>query len=307
MQHSNLAQTVVMVPPTDFGFNPQTADDNDFQHVPTESAIEVTARAMQEFEEMVEKLKRHDLQILLMEKEDDHVTPDAVFPNNWFLTTPDGGIFFFPMKTENRRREVRPKALCHLFVKNGFTVNYTVHLGGEIEDRPPLEGTGALVFDHMTDTVFAAMSERCDLHMLQQFQKFYRSKKVISFPTMSSTGHPVYHTNVMLSIGVDFAVICPDVIAPTHLQKVLGALSVQHKSIIKVTEEQMNQFCCNILQLKNKKGDRIIVMSTTALNAFTTQQKNTLSCHGKIIAVDIPTIESVGGGSARCMIADVRF
>ncbi|WP_199611327.1 citrulline utilization hydrolase CtlX [Flocculibacter collagenilyticus] len=296
--------TVLMVRPTDFSFNSETATDNEFQNKPAlgqENAI--TQLALQEFEGMVKLLRSHGIHVIVMDKQDLLRTPDAVFPNNWFSTTASGGIHLYPMKAENRRLERRYNQLTQLLVNHDKTISHVTFIGLPEESKRVLEGTGVLIFDHKHATVYAALSERCDPIQLANYAKL-NGHTVVAFETASANGKPIYHTNVMLSIGERFCVVCDEVITTEFRGKVLEQLA-KRKQVITISEQQMSQFCANILQVKNATDKDFIVMSETAYNAFTDAQKAQLSQFGELLPVAIPTIESVGGGSARCMLAEI--
>ncbi len=299
------ANTVLMVRPCDFGFNYETALDNEFQQQPDFSeAAAIKSAANEEFDLAVKQLQTHGINVIVMKKDDDHVTPDAIFPNNWFSTTPDGQIYLFPMKALNRRLEIRELQLCTLLQEHQLKVTSVCRVGPPNESHRFLEGTGVIIFDHLTNTIFAALSERCDKQQLENFASLYGANNIVSFRTATSTGKPVYHTNVMMSIGEKFAVICDEVIHPDDRERVLDSLRA-NKTVVTITEQQMAGFCGNILELKNQAGQNIITMSQSAYNNFTISQKALLESCADLLSVNITTIEKIGGGSMRCMLAEI--
>jgi hypothetical protein len=302
-----LTDTVLMVRPDDFCFNEETAVDNEFQNAPVEPPGETNRKAMLEFDNMVTQLRNEDVNVLILEKEKKSLrTPDAVFPNNWISTEPDGTIITYPMATKSRRAEKMRLADAEIiFTKKGFQVKNLINIGKLNENRFFLEGTGSLIIDHERRIVYMAESVRSSRIQLENFTNIRNYKSVV-FSAFSSTGMPIYHTNVVMSIGESFAVACTQCISD-YIEKfaLIDALSENHE-LIEINMEQMeNNFCGNILQIKSSKGNPLIVMSQNAFKGFFPEQIEILKKHGKIISVNIPTIEKVGGGSARCMMAEI--
>lgn len=301
-----LTDTVVMVRPQDFAYNEQTAVDNSFQHRPDDSC-NVTEQALNEFSAMVEALRAASINVLVLEpaKQQQSATPDAVFPNNWFSTTVEGKLLIYPMYTENRRQERRVDDLIKL-LEQQFNVQSLEWLSEPNESEQILEGTGALVIDHLQQRLYATQSERCHPQLFADFcvANGYSDNQL--FQTQSPQGQPIYHTNVMMSIGDQFAVICDECfVDPAQYRQVKQRLAAQ-RQVIEITYQQMaDHFCGNILQLRNSEGERVIVMSQSAYRGFTHTQRIQLAQYGKLLPCAIDTIESIGGGSARCMIAEV--
>ena len=292
-----------MVPPRHFKFNDETGVDNEFQQEIALSNDEIQRRAMSEFNNMVAKLTAEGIQIIELNCALDKCkSPDAVFPNNWFSTSFEGEIILYAMATENRQTEVNVELLTSLLLENNFMFNQ-VHEIGNRSTKQFIEGTGAIIFDHLNNDFYAAVSKRCDEDLLNKVTKLTHSNQAIAFKTRSTSGAEIYHTNVMLSIGEDFAVVCDDVIIAADRKRVMDSLKVK-KDVIRISEQQMQNFCGNVLQIENKQGHKFIAMSSSALAAFTTEQKATLEQHGKILSFEIPTIETIGGGSVRCMLAE---
>ncbi len=293
-----------MVPPADFHFNEETAQDNEFQHKTDEPHYLIKESAIEEFNLMVNQLRDHHLEVLLLNKKHgDPEMPDGVFPNNWFCTRPDGSIDIFPMKTENRRQEVRIEALNHLLQHNGYKVSQANDFRYGHERL--LEGTGAMVFDHRNKKAYASLSDRCNQQVFHQYCQ-ERGYQPIAFHSVSSKGTPFYHTNIMMSIGEQFAAVCLDSIKDQgERETVINSLRQDNKTIIDLEHEQVeHSFCANILQLRNQRNEPLIVLSQAAFNGFDKKQRQQLEAQGRPIPCDIKTIESVGGGSARCMIAE---
>lgn len=305
MQARHTSHKILMVAPTHFAFNPQTGADNEFQHHSALTAQQIQKRALAESAAMAELLKQKGVEVLVMDcPADDPHTPDAVFPNNWFSTSDSGQLFLYPMATANRQLEVKPVVLQQLLQASGSLTEEVV----DVRHFPPvgqhLEGTGVLVFDHVQNTAYAALSERCQADILTHYAQS-RKLEVVSFDTCLPSGAPVYHTNVMMSIGEQFAVICSEVIVKQHRQRVLNKL--QNKQLIDISLEQLNHFCGNVLQVENNQGEKLIAMSQTAFDAFSAEQKQQLQQHGELLPIAIPTIENIGGGSVRCMMAEIFY
>lgn len=302
---SHSANCVVMVPPKEFKYNAETAKDNEFQHQIALSDEQVRAQAMQEYTDMVASLRRERVQVVEFDYPlSDVETPDAVFPNNWFSTTADGGFFTFPMACANRQQEVRPQALIAGLQQAGRQVCLRDSLVEYQEQRAFLESTGVMVMDHVNETIYAALSQRCDREVLEDYAQRIGYSRVVSFQTVLPSGQPIYHTNVMMAVGESFCVICDEVIPEFERRFVVKSLA-KDKQVISITLEQMNRFCGNILQLENASGDKLIAMSQSAYDAFTLSQRLQLSGHGKLLPFNVKTIEDIGGGSVRCMLGEV--
>lgn len=299
------ANCVVMVPPKEFGFNAETAADNEFQHQVALDASAVKAKAMAEFKAMVAGLRKSGVQVIEFDYPlDGEETPDAVFPNNWFSTTHDGAFYTFPMACKNRQREVRPQALIDGLNAAGRHVVATDNLLSYVEQGAFLESTGVMVKDHINKTIYAALSQRCEREALEDYAKRIGYHRVVSFQTALPSGHPIYHTNVMMAIGEHFSVICSEVIPEYERRFVIKSLA-NSKQVIDISLDQVNHFCGNILQLATVNGGKVIAMSKSAFDAFTPAQKQQLATHGKLLPFDVSTIESIGGGSVRCMLGEV--
>ncbi|MBU4399902.1 MAG: hypothetical protein KKE86_11275 [Planctomycetes bacterium] len=298
-----------MVRPRDFGFNEETALDNEFQTRPEAADSEINRRANVEFQNMVDRLRAEGIDVMVLEPDDQRRTkvPDAVFPNNWFSTHRDGTLITYPMMAPSRRAEVRPADIERLLRQHGRAVKNLIRFGdGEHQPEKFLEGTGALVIDRADRVVYAARSQRCDTELFERFIRFRAYKEGILFDALSSSGKPVYHTNVMMNLGGRYAVICAESIR-NAAQRARALQSLGRSfDVLEISLEQMEKhYCGNILQLRNRDGGFVIVMSARAEKGFTLEQRERLSAYGKIVSVDLETIETIGGGSARCMLAEV--
>ena len=304
---THCASAVVMVPPDDFGFNEETAGDNAWQARPALSQADVRASAQREFEGFASVLEAHGIQVMRLEKDPSRavITPDAVFPNNWFSTTSEGTIVIFTAATPSRRAERRPVDLEKLLEDHGYDIRSYVYIGKIEESVRVLEGTGSMVFDHVGRKAYAGRSSRTHPEAFFEFTRLREHTEALLFETRDSSGHPIYHTNVMMSIGQGFAVVCTECILSADRDRVLEELS-ERRDVVEISMEQMERgFCGNILQLQNEQGEHVIAMSSTAFHAFTEGQREQLAAHGTLLHADLSTIESVGGGSARCMLAEI--
>lgn len=303
-----LTNTILMVAPTDFSFNEQTAQDNEFQHKPDNmTADELKLLVRNEFDNAVAALRLAGVNVLVLEKPPGlPQMPDAVFPNNWFATDEEGRVYVFPMCTENRRAEtMQLEAALHILKLSGFIVNEVVDLTKNgVEGF--LEGTGSMIFDRQMGRVYASRSVRTDEEKLQEFLDQSGFEKAIVFDAISSNGMPFYHTNVVMSIGDGFTVITLDSVPEgPDKEKLIDNLSM-HRDVVEISKVQAEQyFCGNILQLATGANTSVIVMSTSAYDGFTDDQLDELSDFGTLLPISIPTIEKVGGGSARCMMAEI--
>lgn len=299
------ANCVVMVPPKEFAFNAETAQDNEFQHQVTESTSQVRLAAMEEFKAMVASLRQAGVQVVEFDYPLGEVeTPDAVFPNNWFSTTAKGELFTFPMACKNRQQEVKVDALAEALQQAGRTITHQDSLTDYLQRDAHLESTGVMVKDHVNKTIYAALSQRCDREVLEDYAQRIGYDRVVSFQTALPSGKPIYHTNVMMAIGESFCVICDEVIPEFERRFVIKSLA-KDKQVISISLEQMNNFCGNILQLETINGEKVIAMSQSAYDAFSPAQRAQLSSHGKLLPFNVQTIENIGGGSVRCMLGEV--
>eukprot|EP01080_Neovahlkampfia_damariscottae_P007678 gene7678-12144_t len=299
----------MMIAPHTFSFNSQTSESNQFQNKTNEDHECLSKQALKEFNKCVKKLEKEGINVICLDepKEFTAPTPDAVFCNNWITTTPDGSIVLYPMATANRRTET--KRIGELVEKlNHHKLEFT-NLYNFSEDLEVLEGTGSMVIDHVHKFIYAAISSRTypkQIEKLIKSVKYYSEFKPVLFETRTSTGDDFYHTNVMMSVGSTFAVICTESIVEHHREDALNKLKETGKEIIDISIEQTEKFYCgNVIQLGDTTNS-VIVMSDSAKNGFTTEQLQKLQNHGKIVVFPISkTIEFVGGGSARCMIAEI--
>lgn len=306
--HAQLASRVLMVRPVYFGFNEETAVDNEFQHkAENDSKQEIRAKALKEFDGAVSSLEQAGVQVLVLDSGEDGLnTPDAVFPNNWFATFQSGTVGLFPMHAANRQKEKERYHLVEkLLLDAHLVIKSVLHLGPYFSHEAACEGTGSLVLDHVNRTVYAALSERTDEELVQEFATALGFTEVVTFHTQSKAGKQIYHTNVMMAILDGIAVVCTEAVGAGEQQRLLKLLAKRGEVLEISLEQAENNFCANILGLRNSQGSQSIVMSSSAFRGFTEQQKERLRVYGSLVVLDIPTIEFVGGGSARCMLAEV--
>lgn len=292
---------ILMIRPSHFDFNNETAVNNSFQINSGDRSV--PEKALQEFDQFVSTLKKHDIDVTVVQDTAEPYTPDSIFPNNWISFHSDGTICLYPMFAENRRKERKPTVLVQIASKFELTnkVDFT-----EQEDRNRfLEGTGSMVLDREHKIAYACISIRTDENVLQQFCDEMGYTPIV-FEAVDQTGYPIYHTNVMMCVADQFAVICLESIrSEVEKENVLQTLLGTGKTIISITIEQMNHFAGNMLQIENVKGKKYLVMSTQAFKSLSENQIKQINVFNEIIHSDISTIEKNGGGSARCMIAEV--
>ena len=299
--------TVFMVSPDDFGFNVETAASNAFQDKSADIA-NAQQQARREFDATVERLRGAGIRVIVLPSRKDVRTPDAVFPNNWFsLHEMEGGkrlLVGYPMLAPNRRAERRLDELQTQLAADGLRVDRVIDLSAFEQQGRFLEGTGSMVLDRANRIAYASLSPRTDAAVLEEFGGRLQYRPV-SFRSYDSGGALVYHTNVMMSVGSRFAVICAESIRDVHERTaVMDALRRSGKEVITITLAQMAKMCGNILELRTARGP-VIVMSQTAYDNFTPEQRSELQRFGTLLAVPIHTIEAIGGGSARCMLGEV--
>lgn len=305
MSSTQLTDTAVMISPDQFGFNPQTAASNNFQHKLDISAHEIQKRAMREFENMVTLLQSKGINVLTLPSRKDKITPDAVYPNNWFSHHAGGILIVYPMLAPNRRLERQTQELKKLLTDNDIPVSKLFDITSHEDDGHILEGTGSMVLDRKNKVAFAMASVRTDKHEFDAWCRMTGYEGVF-FHAIDSSKFPVYHTNIAMNMGAEFAVVCLESI-PDEMERksVEEKLKVLGKEIVRISVPQIHQYCGNVLQLVSKNGKSLIVMSKSAHDAFTKENRETLSKYGELVVAEIPTIEQVGGGSARCMMAEV--
>ena len=295
------AEKILMVRPANFTYNEQTAKNNYFQKKSTISNI--NDKAIKEFDDFVEVLIKNKIEVVVIQDTLDPHTPDSIYPNNWFSTHSTGELILYPMYAENRRLERKPHVLQ--VIKEHFSYHKVIDLT-EWEDKNRfLEGTGSMILDHNNRVTYACRSERTDDIVFEEFYTKMNSEPEI-FNAYDKEGRNIYHTNVMLSIGERYAVICAESIKDKNRRRtIIDKLKNTKREIIEISLEQMNNFCANIIEVRNLDKENCLIMSDKARQAFTDKEKKVLQKYCKIISSSLATIEEVGGGSARCMIAEI--
>jgi hypothetical protein len=293
-----------MIRPVSFGFNEQTAASNAFQNRDADQQA-VQDKALAEFDRFVNTLGAAGVNVAVVDDTPEPHTPDSIFPNNWVSFHDDGTVYLYPMQAENRRLERREDIITDL--EDKFKVGHVIDLSRFEADHRFLEGTGSMVLDRQHKIAYACLSPRTDKEVLELFceQTGYQA---VSFDAADEYGKAIYHTNVLMCIGSGFAVICVDSIPNPHERiVVLESLRSTQKEVIEISFTQMNRFAGNMLEVKSEAGETLIVMSKNAFNALGSEQKIILEKYGRLIYADINTIETNGGGSARCMMAEVHL
>lgn len=298
---------LIMIEPKHFGFNIETAEDNHYQiNDDLISEIEIKQKANKEFNELVKKIKEENISVRVFEDEKNIITTDSVFPNNWISLHEEGKVILYPMFSKNRRKE-RENSFVKSYLNNNYFINQIIDLTDWEKKEKFLEGTGSMIFDRINKICFAAISNRTSSVVLKELCDIlhYDLFTFKANQTYNNNRVPIYHTNVMMSLGEKFVVICLESIDDiTEKSKIISLLKKLKKEIIEINEKQVENFAGNLLQVENKKREKFIVMSSKAYNCFSKNQIEKLSKHGKIIHSNLDVIEKIGGGSARCMIAE---
>jgi hypothetical protein len=294
---------LLMIRPVNFGYNAETAVNNAFQIASTQE--DVQAIALQEFDNFVSLLRSYEVDVTVMEDTLTPHTPDSIFPNNWISFHSDGTVVLYPMFAINRRAERKPHVLEN--IKQKFLVQQQIDFSTYEEQSLFLEGTGSMVLDRDNKIAYACISPRTDASVLDKFctQLGYTA---VTFNATDSNGKAIYHTNVMMCVADKFVVICLECITnKEERNKAEQSILNSGKKIIAITLNQVNHFAGNMLQVENKDGQKLLIMSTQAYNALTVEQAQELTRYNRIVHSSLDTIESNGGGSARCMMAEVHL
>ncbi|TRZ44202.1 citrulline utilization hydrolase CtlX [Robertkochia solimangrovi] len=299
--------TLLMIRPVGFRMNEQTAVNNYFQESGNELQATVNARAQAEFDNFVSLLRDNGVAVIVADDTKEQDTPDSVFPNNWISFHENGNAVVYPMFAENRRLERREDVL-ELIEENGFVIQ-DVYDYTEAEDEGIfLEGTGSIILDRVNRKAYCALSERADEDLFIEFCEDLEYFPVIfnALQTVDGARKPIYHTNVMMNVGESFAVVCLDSIDDKKEKKnLVQHLKMDGKEIISITEEQMHRFAGNMLEIQNKANQKLLVMSEAAFRSLNSDQISKIENYARILYTPLPTIEKYGGGSARCMMAEI--
>ncbi|MCF6280442.1 MAG: arginine deiminase-related protein [Flavobacteriaceae bacterium] len=303
-----ITNTVLMIRPVNFRMNEQTAVNNYYQKV-IDNLLPATvqAKALQEFDVFVEKLRAVGVNVIVIEDTKTPDTPDSIFPNNWISFHQDGTVALYPMFAENRRHERRDDVL-DILEEKGFVIENIVDYSSAEEEEIFLEGTGSLLLDRVNKKAYCALSPRAEEDLVIEFCEDFEYTPVLftSYQTVGEERKAIYHTNVMMCLAEDFAVICLNTIDDKKERKQLvRELKEDGKEIIVITEDQVNNFAGNMLQVLGASDERYIVMSNSAFQSLTPVQRTIIERYCKILSSSLDTIEACGGGSARCMMAEV--
>ena len=299
--HTQSTDSVLMIRPARFYPNPETAADNAFQRDANRDLDALTLVARNEFDTAVQTLRAAGVNVHVFEDTGEPEKPDAVFPNNWMSTHHDGRIALFPMYSALRRRERRQDIVEEL--RKHYRVTDVIDYSALEDEGCYLEGTGSLVLDHVNKIAYVSLSSRSDPKVIQRFADDFSYEPII-FTSIGSNGQPIYHTNVMMCIGTAFAMVGLEMIPDkAERQQVRARLEKAGKEIVELTADQIANFAGNAIELHNTDGERLLVLSSRAARALTEEQRERLSRYARLVPLELPTIE-LGGGSARCMIAN---
>lgn len=296
--------TVLMIEPVAFGYNAQTAENNYFQV--EQKGHDIQEKALQEFQNFANKLCSKGINVIVIKDTLTPHTPDSIFPNNWVSFHRDGKVVLYPMFAPNRREERRTDVFELL--KEGFQIKEIEDLSTYENENKFLEGTGSMIFDHDYKVAYGSVSLRLDEELFRKFCEDHGFRPVVfhSYQNAGNLRLPIYHTNVMMCVADRFVVICLDSIDDElEREKVQETIKSTEKEVIEISEDQLQQFAGNMLQVQNAEGKKFLVMSQSAYRSLTSNQIERIERYCEIIYADLETIETNGGGSARCMLAEV--
>ena len=302
-----ITDTILMIRPVAFRMNEETAVNNYFQEQIKQTETTINHLAQREFDDFASRLQEVGVKVIIIDDILENDTPDSIFPNNWISFHKSGDVVVYPMFAENRRRERREDVFTTL-EDQGFKINNIVDYTAAEEAGLFLEGTGSLLLDRENKIVYCALSDRAHEDLIIEFCEDFECTPVIFTANQTVNGErlPIYHTNVMMALAEHFAVICLDAIDdPKERKNVAKFLKQTGKAVLKITEAQMHQFAGNMLQVRNQEGKKYMVMSAAAHKSLDANQIAFIEKHCEILSSDLTTIETCGGGSARCMMAEV--
>lgn len=297
----------MMIRPVRFESNPLTAASNRFQGKIDSAPAEQQAAAAREFDALVAELRHAGVEVIVIDDTPDPHTPDAIFPNNWISMHADGRVVLYPMEAENRRTERRMDIVDYLGSESGRQITELVDLRAHEDSGHYLEGTGSMVLDRVNRVAYACISTRTHLDPLGDFAQ-RMGYDVVAFDAVDSTGVPIYHTNVLMSIGERLAVICAEaILRDDQRDAVLARLRETGHEVVTLSYAQLDAFAGNMLELRNNSGERVLAMSQQAYDSLDKEQHAALAANGRVISAAINNIESSAGGSVRCMLAEVHL
>ena len=302
-----ITNTILMIRPVNFRMNEQTAVNNYFMEDLDEKNIQINQKAQDEFDAFVSTLRSAGVNVIVVDDTIDPDTPDSIFPNNWISFHENGTVGVYPMFAENRRNE-RREDILEIMEQHGFRIDNIMDYTAAEAEGVFLEGTGSIILDRVNQKAYCALSERADEDLFIEFCEDFDCMPVIFTANQSVDGKrlPIYHTNVMMALGEDFAIICLDTIDDKKERKmVMDHLRNDGKEIIAISEWQMHHFAGNMLEVLGKDGRRLLVMSSAAYASLDESQIEAIEKRCEIVHSPLDTIEACGGGSARCMMAEV--
>jgi hypothetical protein len=301
MKFQQQPHSVLMVRPKSFGFNPETAASNAFQSKGEEDMKIVLG----EFDKMVDLLRAHEISVHVIEDTPEPVKPDAIFPNNWLSLHQDGAAVLYPMMARNRRLERRMDIIEGL--KDVFQIHKLIDISKEENHERFLEGTGSIIFDHVNRFAYACRSPRTNESILNELCEKIGYKPIV-FDAVDETRKPIYHTNVMMSVCEKFAIVCLDAIQnDADQEKVLENFNNTNRKVISISYDQMKSFAGNVLEVKSQSGENFLLISETALKSLLPGQVNAITQFSEVLPISIPTVEKIGGGGVRCMVAGIHL
>jgi len=308
MHRDQITNHILMIRPTHFRMNEQTAVNNFYQKSLSDlSEGEIQAKALIEFDNLVDKLKSKGVNVIVVNDKSFPITPDSIFPNNWISFHQNGDVGLYPMFAPNRRLE-RREDILDILEDKGFVIENVIDYSSAELDEIFLEGTGSVVLDRENQNAYCAISPRAEEELFIEFCEDFDYNPIVfaAFQTVEDKRALIYHTNVMMTIGKTFAVVCLECIDDSRERKnLIQHLKESGKEIISITEKQLSHFAGNMLQVKGHFEKPFIVMSKNAYNSLSKHQISQIEKHGEIIYSDVNTIETCGGGSVRCMMAEV--
>jgi hypothetical protein len=294
---------IMMIRPVRFDFNTQTAGSNSFQDETARADAQLTqAQALAEFDNFVNVLRKEGVDVRVFDDTPEPHTPDSIFPNNWISFHEDGTVVLYPMYAPNRRLERRQDIIEKL--EASFQIERVDDLSDYEQDNLFLEGTGSLILDRVHKVAYVNLSPRADAKLIHLFGQQYGYKMCI-FDAFDRAGNAIYHANVVMCLGSTFAVVCFDCIPEVEKSKVKSFLNSAGKDIISISREQLENFAGNMLHIENTRGESLLVMSERAYQSLTNEQIKQLATHARLVHSPLTTIENNGGGSARCMMAEI--
>ena len=298
--------SILMIRPINFGYNEETANDNHYQ-IKNSIIKDSNESAQNEFDNMVKNLKQNGISVHVFQDDENDFTPDSIFPNNWISFHENGDVGLYPMYAKNRRLERRPEVLEFL-EEEGFGIENIVDYSDAESENKFLEGTGSMILDRENRVAYCSISNRSNEDLFIEFCEDFEFTPVLfnSFQSVGKDRLPIYHTNVMMCVATDYVIICLDSIDDNKQRKnVSDFINDSAKKLIEISENQLESFAGNMLELINDKGESVLVMSKSAEESLNKNQKNIITNYSIIVSCDINTIEVCGGGSARCMMAEI--